>query len=291
MNGFIRFDDLPRTHLIAEIGINHNGSVQVVKNLVDFACVSGWDCIKLQKRNPDVCVPAHQKSVMRDTPWGRMSYLDYRKKLEFGRAEYDAIWTYCLGRIDSTASVWDRDSVDFMLALDIPYIKIPSALLTDDELLLYVCGAGAPVLLSTGMSTIEEIDHAVGLLSRHSDNFALLHCNSSYPAKEEELNLRMIPALIERYGCTVGYSGHEFGLATTLAAAALGARIIERHVTLKRTMWGTDQMVSVEPQGMLKLSQQIRALEVALGDGKKRVYPSELPVREKLRPVRERQYA
>ncbi len=291
MSGPIRFDELDRTYLIAEIGINHNGDVEVARRLIDFACVSNWDCVKFQKRNPEVCVPEDQKDAARETPWGRMTYLEYRRRLEFGSAEYDDIWNYCAGRIEVTASAWDTDSADFVLNYDVPFIKIPSAHLTNDDLLRYVCGQGSGVLLSTGMSTLEEVDHAVELLQSCSDNFAIMHCNSSYPAKEEELNLRVIPAFIERYGCTVGYSGHEFGLTSTMAAVALGARIIERHVTLKRTMWGTDQMASVEPHGMLKLAQHIRCLEESLGDGIKRVYDSEIPVREKLRGTLEPMHA
>ena len=290
MNGHIRFDQLDRTYLIAEIGINHNGDMDIVRQLVDFACVCDWDCVKLQKRNPDKCVPHHQKEVLRDTPWGRISYLDYRRKLEFGPSEYDAIWTHCWGRIDATASVWDQDSVDFMLQFDVPFLKIPSAHLSNDDLLRYVCSKQVPVMLSTGMSTLDEVDHAVELLQRHHDNFAIMHCHSSYPAQESELNLRVIPALAERYGCTVGYSGHEFGLTATLAAVALGAKVVERHVTLKRTMWGTDQMASVEPHGILKLAQHIRSLETSLGDGIKRLYDSELPVRARLRGELETTY-
>lgn len=283
MSAHIQLDELERTYLIAEIGINHNGDVHVAKKLIDFACVSEWDCVKFQKRDPQQCVPDDQKNVTRDTPWGRMTYLQYRKKLEFNQAQYHSIWSHCSGRIAATASVWDERSVDFMLQLDPPFLKVPSAHLTNDELLQYVCRRKTPIVVSTGMSTLEEVDHAVELLQRHSDNFAILHCNSTYPAPEHELNLRTIPSFIDRYGCTVGYSGHEFGLTTTIAAVALGARIIERHVTLNRTMWGTDQMCSVEPHGILKLGRQIRALESSLGDGIKRLYDSELPVRARLR--------
>lgn len=286
MRSHFRFDELTRAYLIAEIGINHNGDMDIARKLIDFACVSDWDCVKFQKRNPDKCIPENQKDVMRDTPWGRMTYLAYKKRLEFDAGQYDTLWTHCWGRIDAAASVWDEDSVDFMLQLDVPFLKIPSAHLTNDDLIRYVCRHDVPVLLSTGMSTLQEVDHAVELLSSCTNNraqFALLHCNSSYPAKVDELNLRAIPSFIERYDCVVGYSGHEFGLTPTIAAVALGAKIIERHVTLDRTMWGTDQMASVEPHGMIKLSRHIRALESALGDGVKRLYDSELPVRDKLR--------
>lgn len=283
MTAFIQFDELRRTYLIAEVGINHNGDVGVVEKLVDFASVADWDCIKLQKRDPDQCVPYEQRHALRDTPWGEMTYLEYRRRLEFSTEQYERIWRYCWGRIDATASAWDEGSVDFLLGLAVPFIKIPSAHLTNDDLLTYVCRENVPVLLSTGMSTQEEVDHAVELLQRNTDNFAILHCNSSYPAKEDELNLRVIPAFIERYGCTVGYSGHEFGLIPSLIAVALGARIIERHVTLDRTSWGTDQIASVEPHGMLKFARHIRSLERCLGDGRKRLYDSELPARQKLR--------
>lgn len=277
------FKDLKNTYLIAEIGINHNGDIGFVKKMIDYAVVFGWDCVKLQKRNPDKAVPEHQKNVIRETPWGKMTYLEYKHRIEFNQQQYEEIANYAANKIDFTASVWDTDSADFMSNFDIPFMKIPSALLTNDELLRYVCGKKFPVLLSTGMSSLEEIDHAVAIVTHYTDNFALLHCNSSYPAQESELNLNVIPNLIKRYNCTVGYSGHEFGLVPTVISAALGAKILERHVTLKRTLWGTDQMASVEPQGMLKLVAQIRAIEVAMGDGIKRIYDSELPIRLKLR--------
>ncbi len=277
------FKDLDKTYLIAEVGINHNGDIAFVKKIIDFAVVAGWDCVKLQKRNPDISIPDHQKNVIRETPWGKMTYLEYKKRIEFGRKQYDEIARYCKNKIDFTASVWDVDSVNFMDKYQVPFLKIPSAHLTNDELILKVCKKKVPILLSTGMSTLKEINHAVKLVQKYTNNFALLHCNSSYPAAIQELNLRVIKILEKRYKCPVGYSGHEFGLVTTTAAVFLGSKIIERHVTLSRTMWGTDQMASVEPQGMLKLSQQVRALEMALGDGRKRVYDSELPIRKRLR--------
>ncbi len=279
----IRFDKLRRTYLIAEIGINHNGDVDIARRLIDFACACDWDCVKFQKRDPDRCVPEAQRNVLRDTPWGRMTYLDYRRRIELNRDQYTSIWNHCWGRIEATASVWDEGSVDFMLDQGVRFLKVPSAHLTNDDLLHYVCRRGIPVLLSTGMSTQEEVDHAVELLRGYGDNFALMHCNSSYPAAPAELNLRVIQSFRDRYGCVVGYSGHEFGLTSTVAAVALGAQIVERHVTLDRTMWGTDQMCSVEPQGMIKLARYVRSVEDALGDGIKRMYASEIPVREKLR--------
>lgn len=277
------FQDIKKPYLIAEIGINHNGDISFVKRMIDFAVVFGWDCVKFQKRNPKLSVPEHQKNVMRETPWGKITYLDYRYKVEFNKEQYDEIARYSFNKIDFAASVWDIDSVDFISNYKVPYIKVPSAHLTNDDLIHHICKKKKPVLLSTGMSTIEEVDHAVEIMKNYSDNFALLHTVSTYPAHENELNLKVIPELQKRYNCVVGYSGHEFGLIPSVIAVAMGAKIIERHVTLNRTLWGTDQMASVEPQGMLKLIAQIRATEEALGDGIKRVHDSELPTRKKLR--------
>ena len=281
--GAFNFKDIKQAYLIAEIGINHNGDLPFVKRMIDFAVVFGWDCVKLQKRNPEKSVPEHQKKVLRETPWGKITYLDYRYKVELNREQYDDIERYSANKIDFTASVWDVDSVDFMSEYGVPYLKVPSAHLTNDELLHHICKKKIPPLLSTGMSTIQEIDHAVEIVKSYTDNFALLHAVSTYPAHEAELNLNVIPESQKRYDCVIGYSGHEFGLIPSVIAVAKGAKIIERHVTLNRTLWGTDQMASVEPQGMLKLIAQIRATEAALGDGIKKVYDSELPIRKKLR--------
>jgi len=219
---------------------------------------------------------------MRDTPWGRMTYLDYKHKIEFGKEEYDEIDRYCKERgIRWSASPWDLDSLKFLRGYDIPYIKIPSALLTDDDLLQHCRYSGKRIILSTGMSTISEIDKAVETI--HNCDYALLHCNSTYPAPNEDLNLNCIKMLKDRYNCEVGYSGHEFGLSTTIASVCLGATIIERHITLDRTTWGTDQMCSVEPQGLIKLVRGIRELEDALGDGVKQITEKEKIIREKLR--------
>lgn len=272
-----------KTYIIAEIGINHNGSIDIAKKLIDIASVAGCDAVKFQKRNPDVCVPDHQKNVMRDTPWGNMTYLDYKYKVEFGKKEYDEIDSYCKEKgISWSASPWDLDSLHFLNQYDIPFIKIPSAMLTNDELLKESVKTGKKIILSVGMSTEEEIDHAVSIL-KGAKEFAILHCNSTYPAPIEELNLSAIQTLKEKYGCEVGYSGHEFRLGTTVASVYLGASIIERHITLDRTMWGTDHMSSVEPQGLIKLVKGIRELEQAYGDGEIRVTDSQIPVRNKLR--------
>ena len=273
-------------YIIAEIGINHNGDLKIAKKLIDIAKVAGCDVVKFQKRNPDVCVPEHQKSVMRDTPWGRMSYLDYKYKVEFEKEEYDEIDSYCKNKkIAWTASPWDLDSLNFLNQYDVPFIKIPSALLTDLELIKESAKTGKKVIISTGMSTIDEIDNAVDIIKKSNSNatYAVLHCNSTYPAPNDELNLKCIQTLKERYQCEVGYSGHEFGLTTTIASVCLGATIIERHITLDRTMWGTDQMCSVEPQGLIKLVRGVRELNNALGDGIKVVTETEKPIRNKLR--------
>jgi len=280
----IDFKKLQKPYLIAEIGINHNGDLNVAKKLIDAAHACSWDCVKFQKRNPDISVPEHQKNEPKDTPWGKMTYLEYKKKIEFEKKEYDQIARYCSYKpIDWTVSVWDLDSLNFIKKYDIPFIKIPSAHLTNHKLLKASAQTGIPIVASTGMSTLKEVDEAVAVLKKHASQFVLMHCNSSYPSKLEELNLKVIPALKKRYKCPVGYSGHEYGLDSTSTAVALGASIVERHITLDRNMWGTDQASSVEPQGMDKLYKQIRSVQHYLGDGKKKVYESELSSRKKLR--------
>jgi len=280
----IDFKNLKNPYLIAEIGINHNGDLNVVKKLIDAAHACSWDCVKFQKRNPDISVPEHQKNEPKDTPWGKMTYLEYKKKIEFEKKEYDQIARYCSYKpIDWTVSVWDLDSLNFIKKYDIPFIKIPSAHLTNHKLLKASAQTGVPIVASTGMSTLKEVDEAVAILKKHASQFVLMHCNSSYPAKLDELNLKVIPALKKRYKCLVGYSGHEYGLDSTSTAVAFGASIVERHITLDHSMWGTDQASSIEPQGMDKLYKQIVSIQRYLGNGKKKVYESELPSRKKLR--------
>ena len=229
-------------------------------------------------------MPDHQKDIPRDTPWGTMSYIDYKYRMEFGQEEYDEIEQYCKSKgIEWSASPWDMDSLDFLLQYDIPFLKIPSAMITNEELMRASARSGKEVIFSTGMSTLEETDQAVKWMRDEGADFSILHCNSTYPAPLEDLNLKCIETLRERYGCEVGYSGHEFRLGTTVASVYLGATIIERHITLDRTMWGSDHLASVEPQGLIKLVKGIRELEIALGDGHKRVTDGELPVRKKLR--------
>ncbi|MBL96862.1 MAG: N-acetylneuraminate synthase [Legionellales bacterium] len=272
------------TYIIAEIGINHNGSLEVAKKLIDIAAVAGCDAVKFQKRNPDVCVPDHQKDIPRDTPWGIMSYIDYKHRMEFGQEEYDEIDRYCKEKeIEWSASPWDMDSLEFLLQYDIPFLKIPSAMITNEQLMRESARSGKEVIFSTGMSNLDEVDQAVEWMREEDADFSLLHCNSTYPAPLEDLNLKCIQTLKQRYNCEVGYSGHEFRLGTTVASVYLGATIIERHITLDRTMWGSDHLASVEPQGLIKLVKGIRELEIALGDGHKRVTDGELPVRKKLR--------
>lgn len=277
---------MKKTYIIAEIGLNHNGDLSIAKHLIDIAAASGCDAVKFQKREPDVCVPEHQKNVMKDTPWGQMTYLKYKHKIEFGKEEYDEIDRYCKERkIEWSASPWDLESLEFLLQYDLPFIKLPSAMITNLEL-VEACGkSGLKVILSTGMSTLEEITVAVNVLDRHTEQIAILHCNSTYPAPLDELNLAAIATLKRIFRCEVGYSGHEFRLGTTVAAIYLGATIIERHITLDRTMWGSDHMSSVEPQGLFKLVSGIRELERAHGNGVIGVTDSELPVRKKLRGV------
>ena len=270
------------TYVIAEIGINHNGSVQVAKDLILAAHEAGVDAVKFQKRTPEICVPDHQKGQMRDTPWGYITYLDYRYEVEFDQEEYEAIDAYAksLG-IDWLASSWDVPSLEFIDAFNPPAHKVPSALLTDHELLRALKDTGKPVILSTGMSTMEEIDDAVEVLG--TDNLLICHTTSSYPCPPEELNLKMIQTLLDRFDCPIGYSGHEVGLVPSAVAVAMGACLVERHVTLDRAMWGSDQAASVEPQGIRTLVKYIRVTEKALGDGKKKVYDSEQSSLNKMR--------
>ncbi len=272
--------------VIAEIGINHNGSLELARKLIDGAVLAGCDAVKFQKRNPEKCVPKDQWYIERDTPWGRMTYIDYRYKVEFGQREYEAIDRHCKDRgILWFASCWDEDSVAFMEQFNPPCYKIASAAVTDIDLLLEHRATGKPLILSTGMSTMEEIDRAVRVLGKK--HLLIAHTTSTYPCPPEQLNLRVIPVLKQRYPeCPIGYSGHEVGLSPTWAAVSLGATFVERHITLDRAMWGSDQAASVEIGGLMRLVANIRDIEKAMGDGIKKVYPEELKQREKLRRVK-----
>lgn len=268
--------------VIAEIGINHNGSVELAKQLVDAASDAGCDIVKFQKRTPRKCVPIDQQGTLRETPWGPMTYLEYRHRIELDRGGYEEIARYCRERAMLWfASCWDEESVDFVETFAPPCHKIPSAALTDLQLLKYVRATKRPVILSTGMSTMDQIYRAVDTLG--TDRLLIAHCTSSYPCTPDELNLRMIETLIKEFPCPIGYSGHEVGLQTTLAAVVLGASFVERHITMDRAMWGTDQAASVEPPGLKRLTRDIRVIEAAMGDGVKRVYESEKPIMAKLR--------
>ena len=271
-------------YIIAEIGINHNGDIEIAKQLMDVAVETGCDAVKFQKRTPEICVPEEQKSIPRETPWGSMTYFEYKKRIEFEQPEFEQIDAYAkkIG-IDWFASPWDVPSVDFLEGFNVPCQKIASACLTDSELLTAVNKTKTTTILSTGMSSIEEIDKAVSLLNNVP--LAIAQATSTYPAEASELNLRAIQTFAEKYKVPVGYSGHERGLQVTIAAVALGATFIERHITLDRSMWGTDHSASLEPEGLKKLIRDIRIVELALGDGKKKVYDSEIPIRAKLRRV------
>lgn len=269
-------------YVVAEIGINHNGDLDLAKRLIDAAGLAEVDAVKFQKRTPELAVPEGQRNILRETPWGMMSYLDYRHKVEFGVEAYQEIDRYCKERkITWFASVWDEPSVDFMEAFSPACFKIPSAALTDHALLKRVKATCRPVILSTGMSTMEEIRASVEVLGL--EDLIIAHCTSTYPGKADEVNLRMIETLRKEFDCPIGYSGHEVGLQITYAAVSLGAALVERHITLDRAMWGTDQAASVEPWGFTRLMRDIRIIERAMGDGVKRVYESELPIMKRLR--------
>lgn len=280
-----RVGDGERTFVIAEIGINHNGSLEHAKRMIDGAVLAGCDAVKFQKRTPEVCVPRDQWLIERDTPWGRMTYIDYRHRVEFTRQQYEQIDRHCKERgIQWSVSCWDEYAVEFMEHFDVPFYKAASASLTDIPLLQAMQKTGRPLIISTGMSTMGEIEHAVASLDPAS--LLIAHATSSYPCPPAELNLRMIETLRRLYpSIPIGYSGHETGLTTTWTAVALGASFVERHITLDRAMWGTDQAASVEIGGLMRLVSNIRDVELALGDGVKRVYDSEIGPRAKLRRV------
>ena len=278
------------TKIIAEIGINHNGSLDLVKKLIDIAVIANCDYVKFQKRNPDICVPENEKNKIKSTPWGDMTYLEYKHKLEFGKKEYDEIDRYCKEKkIGWFASVWDLDSVDFMSQYTTKYngsekiiMKIPSALITNQELIKYAREKSDYLMISTGMSEELEIENCVKLCNPD----LIFHTNSTYPSPIEELNLGYIKWLSEKYkNSEIGYSGHEFGLTTTFAAVTIGATWIERHITLDRSLWGSDQMASIEPTGLIKLVKGIKDIEVSIrsGYGPRKVLSGELLKRKTLR--------
>jgi N-acetylneuraminate synthase len=267
----------------AEIGINHNGDIEIAKKLISAAHLAGCDAVKFQKRTVEVVYRADELASPRTSPFGETNG-DLKRGLEFGFDSYKAIDDYCrLHHIVWFASCWDEASVNFIEQLSPPCYKIASACLTDDRLLLKCRRTNKPLILSTGMSTIEQIDHAIEVLGKKE--LILMHCTSTYPSKIEELNLKVLCTLKKRYGIPVGYSGHEVGLATSVVAVVLGACMVERHITLDRAMWGSDQAASVEPHGFQRLVRDIHAVETALGDGVKKVYESEVPIIQKLRHI------
>jgi N-acetylneuraminate synthase len=271
-------------YIVAEIGINHNGDLSIAKQMIDAAVHAGVDAVKFQKRTPDICTPLDQQKQMRDTPWGYITYLEYRYKVEFGESDYREIDRYCREKgIAWFTSVWDESSVDFIEKFSTPVYKIPSAAMTDHNLLRYVRRTGKPIILSTGMSTLEQIKEAVEVVG--TQDLVITHATSTYPCEPEELNLRMIQTLQGVFPCPIGYSGHEVGLVPSSVAVSLGACMVERHLTIDRAMWGSDQAASVEPAGFERLVKYIRVTEAALGDGVKRVYESEMSSLKKLRRV------
>ena len=270
-------------YVIAEIGINHNGDIDLAKRLISVAVAAGCDAVKFQKRTVDIVYTANELATPRPNPFGATNG-DLKRGLEFGEEDFAEINAFCGQlKIDWFVSPWDEISVDIMEQFKTPVYKIASASLTDDNLLRHIRKTGKPVIASTGMSTYEEIDHAVDVLGK--GDLVLMHTTSTYPAKYEQLNLRAIPAMAERYGVPVGYSGHETGIPTSVAAAVLGACCVERHITMDRAMWGSDQAASLEPNGISRLVRDIRLVEQSMGDGVKRVYEEEIPVMKKLRRV------
>lgn len=274
------------TYVVAEIGINHNGDLDVAKQLIKKASEAGVDAVKFQKRTPELCVPPEQRNQMRETPWGYITYLDYRYKVEFEKDEYTEIDQYCKAcGIDWFASVWDEPSVAFMEQFNPVAYKVPSASLTDHSLLNELKATNRPLIVSTGMSTMDQIRAAVQGIGR--ENLILTHATSTYPCDPKELNLKMIETLAKEFDVPIGYSGHEVGLVPSVVAVAFGACLVERHITLDRAMWGSDQAASVEPSGFERLVKYIRVIEEAVGDGEKKVYESELSSLKKLRRVKE----
>ena len=270
--------------VIAEIGINHNGSVSLAKKMIDIAVTTGCDAVKFQKRTVDIVYTQEELAKERNSVFGKTNG-DLKRGLEFGLEEYKEIDAYCKEKgIIWFASCWDEQSVDFIDQFDVPCYKIASASLTDDNLLKYTRSKGKPILLSTGMSTMEEIRHAVEVLGE--ENLVIYHCTSTYPSDANEMNLRVIEEFKKEFDCPIGYSGHERGVTPSVLAVALGANSVERHITTDRTNWGSDQAASLEMAGLYHMVRDIRQVPVLLGNGKKVVYSRELPIIDKLRRVK-----
>ena len=270
--------------IIAEAGINHNGDIKLAKKLMDIAKAAGCDAVKFQKRTPEVCVPEAMRNVMRETPWGGMTYFDYKKKIEFGESEYDEIDRYAreIG-IAWSASAWDLPSLDFLENYNIPFHKIASALATNLPFIEAVAKKGKLTYASTGMCTWDDIDRMVEIFRANNCPVVLMHTISTYPAEESMLNLRMINTLADRYHLPIGYSGHEPSVSPSVTAAALGAVAIERHITIDRSMWGTDHSASLEPAGLSNLVGALRKVPSSMGDGVRREVPGEASIAKKMR--------
>ena len=269
---------------IAEIGINHNGDLSIAKQLIDVAVDAGCDAVKFQKRDPDICVPENMKNVLRETPWGEITYLDYKKKIEFGKEEYDEIDSYCgVKGISWSASAWDISSLEFLDQYNLGFHKIASALATYEKFLEEVASRNILTYASVGMCDWEQIDRLVAIFKNRKCPLVLLHTISTYPANESDLNLRMIHTLRERYSLPVGYSGHEASVSPSIVAGVLGAVVIERHITLDRSMWGTDHSASLEPAWLKQLVGSIRKIDLVLGDGIKKEIAKEKEIAAKMR--------
>lgn len=270
--------------LIAEIGINHNSSVKLAKKMIDLAKDSGFDAVKFQKRNPDISTPESQKLKIRNTPWGDITYLAYKKKIEFGLKEYKEIDRYCKKlKIMWFASAWDVDSLKFLKKFKLKYNKVASAMLTNLDLVKAIAKEKKLTFISTGMSTMQDIQKTINIFKKNKCKFVLMHCVSQYPCPEEKLNLKMILTLKEKFKCDVGYSGHEKTVSPSIFAYFLGANYIERHITLDRSMWGTDQAASLSSEGMLNLTKILKKSSITLGEGRKTISKEEKKMLEKFK--------
>ena len=273
-----------KPYLVAEIGINHNGSLKLAKKLIDLAKLNNFDAVKFQKRTPDISTPETQKYKLRETPWGEMTYLNYKKKIEFNLNQYKEIDKYCKQKkIDWFVSCWDIESFQVMKKFNFRYHKVASAMLTNLKLLEAISKSKTHTLISTGMSNYKDIDEAVKIFKKNNCKFTLLHCVSTYPANEKDLNLNCIKTLKKKYKCPIGYSGHESSVSPSIVAYLLGASIIEKHITLDRSMWGTDQSASLSNEGMRTLSDTLFKIPKILGDGKKKILKDEIVIAKKLR--------
>ena len=270
--------------LIAEIGINHNSSVKLAKKLIDLAKNSGFDAVKFQKRNPDISTPESQKLKIRNTPWGDITYLAYKKKIEFGFKEYREIDKYCKKlKIIWFASAWDIESLNFLKKFKLKYNKVASAMLTNLDLVKAIAKEKKLTFISTGMSSMKDIQKAINIFKKNKCKFILMHCVSQYPCPEEKLNLKMILTLKEKFKCNVGYSGHEKTVSPSIFAYFLGANYIERHITLDRSMWGTDQSASLSSDGMINLTKILKKSSITLGNGKKNISKQEKEMLKKFK--------